>query len=267
MKKLLVSFIITLAAIMLPVASHAAQAPSIDTTKLDNGIVAVSYKAQDGSKLKVMVEKSGSSITYDLKGDGSLVSYPLQFGDGDYKVSVLENIEGTKYRYLTSENIKLNLEDDKKVYLASIQNINWSSNMAAIKKAAELTKGLKSDKDRINAIYQYTVGSIKYDYDKLKTLKNDYVPNIDNTVNSGKGICYDYASLMAAMLRSQGIPAKLVKGYSTNASGYHAWNEVYNSETGKWMIIDATYDSQLKDAKIKYNFEKLGKEYTKVYEY
>ena len=65
-----------------------------------------------------------------------------------------------------------------------------------------------------------------------------------------KGICFDYASLMTAMLRSQRIPAKLVIGYA--GEEYHAWISVYTEETGwvngiirfdgtTWVRMDPTY--------------------------
>jgi hypothetical protein len=62
------------------------------------------------------------------------------------------------------------------------------------------------------------------------------------------GICYDFASLFAGMLRSIGIPAKLVKGYADNIDGYHAWNEVYIKETDEWITIDTSFDAQMKKA-------------------
>jgi hypothetical protein len=42
------------------------------------------------------------------------------------------------------------------------------------------------------------------------------------------------------MLRSQKIPAKLVKGFVSVSSEsiYHAWNEVYTKETG-WITINS----------------------------
>lgn len=267
MKKLLVSLIIGIVFILNMTFASAAQAPLFDTHKLDTGIVAISYNAQTDNKLKVMVEKSGKKVTYDLKNDGTTENFPLQMGDGEYKVSVLENIAGTKYKFISSEQVSLSLNNDNQVYLASVQNINWNYEMAAIKKAAELTKGLKTDTEKIGAIYQYLISNVTYDYDKLATLRNDYVPNIDNIIASGKGICYDYSSVFAAMLRSQGIPAKLVKGYTPSVNGYHAWNEIYNSETGKWTVVDTTYDAEMKSSKMKYSMEKSTAKYSKVYEY
>ena len=57
------------------------------------------------------------------------------------------------------------------------------------------------------------------------------------TLNSNKGICYDLASLFAAMCRSQDIPCTLTKGYA--GSSYHAWNKV--NVSGNWYQIDMTY--------------------------
>ena len=67
-----------------------------------------------------------------------------------------------------------------------------------------------------------------------------------------KGICFDYASLMAAMLRSQGVPVKLVVGYTGEI--YHAWLNVWSEEDGwvdgliyfdgkDWKLMDPTFAS------------------------
>ncbi|MGE5613850.1 MAG: transglutaminase-like domain-containing protein [Bacillota bacterium] len=248
-------------------AAVVANVPTFDTAKLGNGVIMIGCSVNSGKKLKVMIEKSGKKVTYDLRNDGTRESFPLQFGDGVYKVSVLENIEDTKYKYLATKNITLDLDDDNKVYLESVQNIRWNCDMYAIKKAAELTMGLKTDAEKIKAIYNFVISNISYDKDKLSKLSSNYVPDIENTIATGKGICYDYSSLLAAMLRSQGIPAKLVKGYSAFVDGYHAWNEIYDSATGKWITVDTTYDAGMKSAGRKFAMEKNPKDFTKVYEY
>lgn len=266
MRKLLIALLIGIILSLNILPINATATAVVDTEKVGTGVVAISYNSD--ARLKVTVEKSGKRVSYDLRNDGTTEYYPLQFGEGSYKVSVLENTSGTKYKYVQSQTINLKLDDVNKVYLASVQNINWNRDMKAIKKAEELTKGLKTDKEKIKAIYQYIVSNISYDYDKLKALDTTYLPNIDETLEKRKGICYDYSSTFAAMLRSQGIPAKLVKGYSTaTGSTYHAWNEVYMSDTGKWIIVDTTYDAQMKSAKKKYTMEKNAKNFSKVYEY
>jgi len=137
--------------------------------------------------------------------------------------------------------------------------------MAAIKKAKDLTSGVSSHEAKLKKIYNYVVSNIRYDYDKLANLPSTYVPVIDNTYKSKSGICYDFASLTAAMLRSVGVPTKLVMGYADGVEGYHSWNEVYVG--GKWVLIDTSYDSQMRENGASYSMSKSKSKYqsTKVY--
>ena len=66
------------------------------------------------------------------------------------------------------------------------------------------------------------------------------MPNPDATLAEGKGICFDYVSLGAAMLRSLGIPTKIVTGYVSPDSIYHAWNLVYLD--GSWKSVEVSVD-------------------------
>ena len=101
----------------------------------------------------------------------------------------------------------------------------------------------------IENIYHYVTSEITYDEKKAASVTYGYLPVIDETLKSGKGICFDYASVMSAMLRTQGIPTKLEVGYSGEA--YHAWISAYVSETGwvddiiefdgkSWTLMDPT---------------------------
>ena len=137
------------------------------------------------------------------------------------------------------------MADEKSVYLGSVQNINWSNSNLSIQNAIQLTSGTSDLEEKAKILYKHMVYNYAYDYNKLSSLPSTYLPSIDSTYKSKKGICYDFSSLYAAMLRSQGIYAKLVKGYTPNATGYHAWNEVYDSKAKKWLIIDTTYDLQV----------------------
>jgi transglutaminase/protease-like cytokinesis protein 3 len=64
------------------------------------------------------------------------------------------------------------------------------------------------------------------------------------------------------MLRSVGVPSKLVEGQSTYTSVYHAWNQIYVDE--KWVTVDTTVDAQLAPRGIAYSIEKLDKDYSVV---
>lgn len=221
----------------------------------NEGIVEVSYEST--AKVKVEVFKDGTSYYYDLDGNDV---FPLQMGNGTYRVSVLENIDASRYKVVRRENIAVEMPSDTAPYLASVQNVKWKIGDQAIIKAAEL-----ESEDTLSAIYSYLVSYIKYDYAKIDTLSPGYLPNIEDTFASGRGICYDFSALLASMLRSRGIPAKLVMGYTPNAVGYHAWNEVYVN--GRWVVVDITYDSQMKELGLPFSMAKASDAYqvTKVY--
>ena len=97
------------------------------------------------------------------------------------------------------------------------------------------------------------VTNLTYDYEKAGTVQSGYLPDVDKVLQEKKGICFDYASLMAAMLRSQGVPVKLVIGY-TSTGEYHAWINVWSEESGwidsviyfdgkVWKLMDPTFAS------------------------
>jgi len=212
----------------------------LDESNIDNGVVGIEYIENNGNRFKVVISKDNEKYYYDYSGLKEEY-FPLQCGDGEYEISILENLYGTTYRLIKKERISVDIAEENNVYLQSVQNVCWSNDMAPIIKAAELTEGLERTSDKVKAIYNYIVENIDYDFDKINKLDKLYIPDIEAVFETGKGICYDYASLFASMLRSQGIPAKLVKGYSDIIDGYHAWNEVYID--GEWVIIDTTYDA------------------------
>ncbi len=102
---------------------------------------------------------------------------------------------------------------------------------------------------------------------KITTLTYDYVPDIDIILDESTGICYDYSVLLSAMLRSQGIPSKLIKGYCSFTDVYHAWNEVYMVDSESWVVVDTTYDSYMYRKRRSYTFEKNREDYSTSYEY
>ena len=97
---------------------------------------------------------------------------------------------------------------------------------------AKLAAPADDDLDVVTYIYDYIIDNIKYDFDRAENVSVGYLPDIDKVLEEGKGICFDYAALATAMLRSQGIPTRLVVGYSDDV--YHAWISVYIEDVG-WV--------------------------------
>ncbi len=251
----------------LSVTSYGSQVTYFDTGETAKGVLHVTYKGAADKRIKVMIEKEERKYTYDLRRSVKKESFPLQLGSGTYKVKILENTSGNNYRTVAAETIEVKLQDEQGVFLNSVQNIDWTQDMESVKKAAALTKDTKALEEKAKILYTHMVGGYAYDYNKLATLPSTYLPVIDATFRDKKGICYDFSSLYAAMLRSQGIPSKLVKGYTPNAEGYHAWNEVYDASAKGWIIIDTTYDLQVIKSKPKVKMIKSERDYQKVNEY
>lgn len=245
-----------------PTVVNAASNISIDSKNAAEGVVRVSYAGID-KKTKVMVEKGSTRYYYDLKKEEDF--FPLQLGQGQYTVAVMENISGTKYKVVAKKSFKANISEENLVYLKSTQPIVWNENMEAIKLAKSLTQNEEDDLGIVKTIYDYIVDNIDYDYKKVDKLNTDYTPDIDEVLREGKGICYDYSVLFGAMLRSRNIPTKLVKGYREGLSSYHSWNEVYLN--GSWKIIDTTYDAATVKAGTSSQMFKDKSHYNKLKEY
>lgn len=267
MKKWVLSIFVMVVLVMTfgQSADFASTNEVIDTTNLSKGIVGISYKTTDKLKYKVLISKDDARISYPFITDGVSVNFPLQLGNGSYKVGLLRNVSGTKYVYVAQKTVVLDLKDPNIVFLNSVQNINWDEEFKAIDFGKTLLKNSTTNNRKLSTLYGYMVKNVSYDYDKIPTLTADYVPNVELTYDELKGICYDYSALFASIQRNHGIPTKLVKGYSRFVDGYHAWNEIYIN--GKWVIIDNTVDSTWKGTKAGVTMIKNTKDYTKVNEY
>ncbi|WP_274648561.1 transglutaminase-like domain-containing protein [Paenibacillus humicola] len=241
---LFLSFFVVFMLLSAPLAAYADSNPSfVDTSSLADGIIRLDYPLQTGQAGIVRISKGNVKYDYPFEQGAN---YPLQMGNGDYTVIVGAAIGGNKYKVVAQQTVSLNMQNEYAVFLQSIPIIDWTPTTKAVLKAKRLTANLKSDKDKVAAIYTYITKNYKYDLKKAQTVEGNYVPNLDKIYASYRGICYDYAALFAAMARSQGIPTKLVMGYEAhNPAIYHAWNQVYLKDLKKWVTIDTTYDSAL----------------------
>jgi len=207
----------------------------IDMSAVSSGYVAVS--AYSNNRLKFQVLKDDITYTYDIHSDGTPSILPLQSGSGIYQVRILENVQDTKYAMLYSCEIQVEVDDEFQPYLRPNDYASYREDSECIRKAEELAAPCESALDVVTAIYDYITSNIVYDQEKAATVQSGYLPVPDETLATGKGICFDYASLAAAMLRSQGIPAKVIFGYVSPGDLYHAWNMFYTEQTG-WVTVD-----------------------------
>lgn len=214
----------------------------IDYSNTKNGYVMV--KNTTGITTYVQITCNSVMRQYKMQGT-SYETYPLTMGNGKYRIQVLQIASnGLGYDKNTIE-INVTLLSGNIPYLYANSFVNFNNGSLSSQKSYELVYQGDDDQTITNKIVDYVAKNVSYDYGKADsvtsgTLKS-YVPYPDNTLTSGKGICTDYASLVAAMLRAQGIPCKMVYGYINNGTTYHAWNQVYYG--GTWHLIDACIKS------------------------
>ena len=211
----------------------------VDTSNTSHGYVTVNYTSS--AKLKVGIQYNGGKTVYRDCPSGKDASFSLDQGNGKYTVTLYRNVSGTSYQQVESKSMNVTVKDSYAPYLVSTSEVQFSKGDTVSAKAAELCKNAKTDEQKVVAIYNFIAGRYTYDQalaDRITSGQvKSYIPSPTATLSGTKGICYDFASLFAAMCRSQNIPCALTKGYA--GSSYHAWNKV--SVGGKWYQIDLTY--------------------------
>ena len=223
-------------------AFHADKATGDDKAQIDlsavaSGYVAVSAKAD--SRLKFQVIKGEDTYTYNVANDGTPSIFPVQCGDGVYTFRVMVNTTETNYAVMYTTDQEVKLTDEFQPFLRPSDYVSYSKTSECVKKAGELAEEAEDAVAFVAAVFEYICDSVTYDREKASTVQNNksYLPDPDETLRTGKGICFDYAALAAAMLRSQGIPTKMVFGNVSPDNLYHAWNMFYTEETG-WVTVD-----------------------------
>ncbi len=233
---------------------------SIDASNASEGYVMVAYLG-DATKVRMLIETpAGNTYNYLMDLDGQYDVYPLSEGSGTYRIGVYENLHDDQYAMAFSQSVNVTLKDEYSMYLYPNAYVNFDGSSTAVAEGVSLAEGADNDLDVVTNVYHYIIKNISYDYDKAKTVQSGYVPDVDDTLATGKGICFDYASLMGAMLRSQGIPTRLEIGYA--GTEYHAWVSVYIEDVGwiddiiefdgkSWELMDPTLASYAKKKTVK----------------
>ena len=195
---------------------------TVDCSNMSEGYIMVKGK-KSSKRLKIQIATAGAKLNYDLNSNGEYEVFPLQFGSGKYQVSLFENVSGKKYSKEGSVKLSVKMENELSCFLYPNQYVNYDENTACVKYAGELCKGMTDQADIFAAVTNYVKGgTFVYDYIKSVTVKPGQLPQIDECWETRMGICQDLSAMTCAMLRSQGIPARLMIG-TVGANTYHAW--------------------------------------------
>jgi len=223
--------------------------PAVDLSHTDAGCVAAAFSAARRLKFQVVGEKG--VCTYDMASDGTQSVFPLLMGDGAYRFRILENVTGDRYAEVYAAKASVTLTDALQPFLHPNEYVNYTASSACVRAAKTLAPDSADSAEIAAAAGAYIREHVSYDAEKAASVGAGYLPDPDATLETGRGICFDYASLAAAMLRSRGIPAKIVVGRVGPEGLYHAWNEFYafsdgeieegyTVSAGTWNRIDLT---------------------------
>lgn len=222
---------------------------SIDYSHASEGYIMARYTGPS-PKVKLQIKGEGViTYTYNLVSN-EYEAFPLSAGSTKYDILILENISGTSYLTCLTKSIDVTLDNEFGPYLYPNQYCMFTEDNKTVEKAIELASSADTDLDVVANVYNYIIKNIVYDYDKAETVPSGYTTDVDEILDSGTGICLDYAAVMASMLRSQRIPTRLEVGYVGDA--YHAWISTYITDIGwvngivkfdgkDWELMDPTF--------------------------
>lgn len=215
---------------------------NVSFAEIDIGInectIEININYDKAKTFKALIEKDDEYYIYNIVSEKS--NFSLQMGNGSYRIRILESKDDRRFKTIYDRIIRVNVNEEL-IFLTSVQNINWTYDSFSTLIAKWLTKNAETDEEKLKLIYNFIVRYVSYDYSIIDSLPKGYIPNPQETLFKGRGICYDYSSLMASMLRSVNVPTKLIKGYTCCVPLYHSWNEVLIN--GEWIIVDASSDA------------------------
>ena len=227
----------------------------LDISDTDQGYLTAVSDSTDQMMNVQLTAEDGVVYSYFISPGESAV-IPFSSGSGTYQVSCYQQISDSQYAALYADTLEIKLANEFLPFLYPNQYVNFTPDSEASKLALSMVSEDTSDIDALQIIYNYVVSHVTYDYDLADTVASGYLPDVDETLQTGKGICFDYAALTTAMLRSCDIPCKLQIGYAGDIK--HAWINVYIRSRGwvdkavefsgdSWSRMDPTFDSNSED--------------------
>lgn len=220
----------------------------IDARHADDGIVRVIYTGAGETRVKVQViAQGGTTQNYNMNMDGEYGVFPLHAGGGSYIVRIAEQVEGTEYRVAHYASFVAECSETAPFLQKNVM-VQWKKDGIAESRASELASnadsavmnnlapGASREARLVGTCGAYVAYTITYRMSDEATISG-YIPDPDDALYRGEGICLDYAAALAAMLRSQGVPAKLVVGWAGEV--YHAWVDAFVD--GEWVLCDPTF--------------------------
>lgn len=134
-----------------------------------------------------------------------------------------------------------------------------------ISEAKRITENKQTKQQKAYAIYEFIIDNMQYFFlDEDGNGMPDMV-GAEFIIESGFGICYDYASLYAVMCDAVGLNVRLIGGYAqqNGTGGYHAWNEI-QLDNGNWINVDPTWGESNKSLNFGFKTSELNVDTNRV---
>lgn len=145
-------------------------------------------------------------------------------------------------------------------YLLELEEVDYSHSIIQ-SKSAELFSSATNELDIVKIAFEYVRDQIAHSID---IQSHRITCKASEVLRFGEGICYAKSNLLAALLRSQGIPTgfcyQLLTLGDTPDTGYciHALNAVYLQDIQRWIRLDARGNKAGVDAQFSIDEEKLA---------
>jgi len=216
----------------------------LDYSNAANGYVMVKYTGcYEYAFVKILHDDSEN--IFRILWSENYTTLTLSGGSGLYVVGFYEpavSAGADAHTKVLQTELRVEL-DECLPYLYPNQMVWFTEENAAIQFGGELLDPAMTDLEVVEAVYHYTSDTMSINYELERQISSGAVSerlvlDVDEIYADRSGVCLDYAVLMAALLRSQQIPTKLVIGYANSA--WHSWVSVYIAEEG-WVLYDPTY--------------------------
>lgn len=225
---------------------------TVDYSHADEGYI-LAKGSKGKNRLKLRITCGDETLTYDINRNGEYEVFPLTGGSGKYKCVLYRNTSGKKYSQDGSVTVKAKMKREDAAFLCPNQYVSYTKNTSAVITASEICEGLSSDSEKLETIRSYVTHNFVYDYIQALTVSAGDLPNIDRCWEKRMGICQDLSAVTVCMLRTQGIPAKLMIGYADQ--NYHAWVAAYIG--GEEIQFDPTADMKAIAKPVQYTLERF----------
>lgn len=193
-------------------------------------------------------DSNGYQKISNLKIEGAK-DYTINCLDGWYEVTIRvpqninENIISLSYTANLFRNILSWKSENIQEYLLPQQFVDSDNEL--VKKISAKLRGL-NDYETAKNIFQYT-NKIFNNHSESTVINQQ---SASEMLKNPVGVCYDHAILMTALLRAEGIPARMISGLAlrvplkggkdwSHPGVAHAWVEFYADDM--WHFADPTW--------------------------